>query len=90
MHLYFWVESQGHYVLVSLPFNLETNVMTYKQIIKGFRKSRAVLDLRTTALEQRVADIKRKAQRHETLKHTAGKLSVFPTPAPMGWELVQA
>lgn len=51
--------------------------MTFKQIIKAFRKSHVVLDLRTTAQEQRVADIKSKAQRYETLKHTAGKPSVY-------------
>lgn len=64
--------------------------MTFKQRIFGFRKSRVVLDLRTDAQAQRIADIKRKAQRFETLKHTSGKPSVFPTPAPMGWELVEA
>ncbi|QOI69501.1 hypothetical protein XaavBphi31_04 [Xanthomonas phage Xaa_vB_phi31] len=77
VHLYFWVESQGHYVLVSLPFNLEINVMTFKQIIKGFRKSRVTLDLRTDALTQLLADRKKRAQRHEALKHTAGVRSVF-------------
>ena len=55
--------------------------MTFKQLIKGFRKSRVLLDLRTDDLTQRVADIKRKAQRYETLKHTAGKPSVYAEQA---------
>lgn len=51
--------------------------MSYLQIIKGFRKSRCVVDLRTDAVSQLVADRRKRAMRYETLKHTAGKRAVF-------------
>lgn len=60
--------------------------MTFLQIINGFRKSRLILDARTDAYQQMLADRKKRALRHETLKHTAGKVSVFHVDS--GWALV--
>lgn len=42
-----------------------------------FVRSYVTMDLRLTAEQVQLRDIKRKALRHEVLKHTAGKRSVF-------------
>lgn len=51
--------------------------MSIKRKFMQFAKSFTTLDFRTTAQEQRIAAIKRKAHRHETLRHTAGIRSDF-------------
>jgi hypothetical protein len=51
--------------------------MNIKRKFMQFAKSFTTLDFRTDAQAQKMADIKRKAARFETLKHTAGKASDF-------------
>lgn len=51
--------------------------MNIRMKFSRFVKSYVTIDFRTTAIEQRIADIKRRAHRYETLRHTAGKVSVF-------------
>lgn len=49
----------------------------YRLRLFRFMKTAYVMNLTRTADEERIAVIARKAKRHETLKHTAGRLSVF-------------
>lgn len=51
-----------------------------------FVRSYVTMDLRLTAEQEWLRDIKRKALRHEVLKHTAGKRSVFHVSNE--WKLV--
>ena len=51
--------------------------MTLKARLFRFTRTASVIDLRTTAMEQAIASIRRKAQRYATLQHTTGMRAVF-------------
>lgn len=51
--------------------------MNIKRKFMQFAKSFTTLDFRTSAQEQHMAAIKRKALRYQTLKHTGGQLADF-------------
>lgn len=51
--------------------------MSFKMRCFGFSRTAYVMDLRVMADETRLKDIRRKALRYETLKHTAGVVSCF-------------
>lgn len=49
----------------------------YRLRLFRFTRTAYVADLTTCATAQRLEDIRRRASRHEVLRHTAGTLSTF-------------
>ena len=52
-------------------------MQTWKMRVMRFTRMAYEMNLTVSALDQRIAEIKRKAHRYETLKHTAGLRSEY-------------
>lgn len=51
--------------------------MSLKARLFRFTRTASVIDLRTDAVAQKLADIRRKALRYATLNHTCGMIAAF-------------